>query len=369
MKNKNRLLPIIFCSYILIFALLFLLLPKKDLSENEKRVLTQLDAPTFAEVADGSFTNELEDYISDHFPFRDTFVGINAYYELASTFNGANGVYFAKNGHLVAEPKTISKEKTASNCTAISDFINATALDTTLMIVPSPGYALDSLLPSFHKTYCDEAVCEIAREKCVGANMIDTFGILCGTDGMYYKTDHHLTSKGSLALYDAYCASKAIMPHPFTLSETHDGFYGTAYSAGGFWLSDPDTVEIYKSDTSFSVTIDDGTKQKTSDSLYFEEHLENMDKYPVFLDGNHAIVNIHNNSLVNGKHLMIIKDSYAHCVATFLAEEYEDICMIDLRYYRGSLKKLVKDIGITELLFIYGAENIATSTDIARLKF
>ncbi len=366
--KRNVFLPIVFCSYILILALFFVIMPKKDFSENEKRVLATLNNPTFEEIVDGTFTEELENYLPDRFPFRDTFVGINSYYELASTFSGANGVYFAKNGHLIAKPKSFSPQKIKSNCDAISSFIGATGLDATLMIVPSPGYALDDLLPPLHEVYGDDTVLNIACASCTNAEIIDTFGILCDNEDMYYKTDHHLTSKGSLALYNAYCMSKSITPHEFTLSKTCDGFFGTAYSTGGFWLSVPDTVEIYKSEASFSVRINDGTSQKTSDSLYFESHLNNMDKYPVFLDGNHAVVSIHNNDISNSKRLMIIKDSYAHCAATFLAEEYEDICMIDLRYYRGSLKKLVKEIGTTDLLFFYGAENLATSTDIPRLK-
>ena len=115
------------------------------------------------------------------------------------------------------------------------------------------------------------------------------------------------------------------------------------------------------------MTIDDGNGIKEYDSLYFNSHFEEKDKYPVFLDGNHAFVRIRNGNLHNGKKLLLIKDSYAHCFATFAAENYEEIVMIDLRYYKKSLNKLTKEENFTEALFMFGAENISTSTDLAWL--
>ena len=64
---------------------------------------------------------------------------------------------------------------------------------------------------------------------------------------------------------------------------------------------------------------------------------------------------------------MLIKDSFAHCFATYAIENYEEICMVDLRYYRGSVQELIEKYGLNEILYLYGAGNLSTSTDTAWL--
>ena len=154
----------------------------------------------------------------------------------------------------------------------------------------------------------------------------------------------------------------------FTKTRTSDGFYGTAYSKSGLWLTKPDTLDIYEEDGGdYTVTITEGTESKVYDSLYFPAHLAEKDQYPVFLDGNHALVKIENHRCSNGKKLLILKDSFAHCFATFLAANYETIYMVDLRYCRLPVREQLAADGVTELLVLYGAENLATSTDVAWL--
>ena len=57
----------------------FWLLPHDSFSENEKRVLTQPPKVSAAAVGDGSLFRQIESYVADHFPGRDSWVGANAY--------------------------------------------------------------------------------------------------------------------------------------------------------------------------------------------------------------------------------------------------------------------------------------------------
>ncbi len=156
--------------------------------------------------------------------------------------------------------------------------------------------------------------------------------------------------------------------HDFLPLQTSEGFYGTAYSKSGLWGTKPDTLELFEEPGGdYTVTITEGSDKKKHGSLYFTEHLENKDQYPVFLDGNHALVKIHNNNIENGKKLLIVKDSFAHCFTCFLAANYETIYLVDLRYHRTPIGDLLKKEKIGDLLVLYGAENLASSTDIAWL--
>ena len=172
-------------------------------------------------------------------------------------------------------------------------------------------------------------------------------------------------------MYQQFCKQNGIEPvTEFSEKEILKDFYGTNYSKSGLWMEKPDEVEIWHSASGnqFEVTIDDSTEKQTYDSLYFYEHDKNMDKYPVFLDGNHSLVTVRNKDCHNGKKLLIIKDSFAHCFTTFLCEDYEEIYMIDLRYYRNSVSDFIEQNEVNELLYLYGADNISSSTDTAWLQ-
>ena len=55
------------------------------------------------------------------------------------------------------------------------------------------------------------------------------------------------------------------------------------------------------------MTINDGFEDEVYDSMFFKEHLEELDKYPVFLDGNHNFERIVNNDNEDGKKVLVIK--------------------------------------------------------------
>lgn len=369
-KAKNRILPCVFILFIFSFVILLAAMPKKDFSESEKRVLAKFPKLTLESVKNGEFTDGFEKYLSDHFPFRDAFIGIDAYFGLALGKTGENGIYASKDGYLITEPSQFDETKLQKNAGYIEKFIEKTELPSSVIIIPQAGYVLSEKLPANHKEYNDSAIFDCVKSTVKSANFIDVRNVFENRKAdtqIYYKTDHHLTSGGSMLVYDEFCKATGNKEKEFSLIKSVDGFYGTTYSKSGFWLSKGDSVDIYScdSDNKYTVTIDDGKDEKKYDSLYFESYLENKDKYPVFLDGNHAFVRIHNENVNNGKKLLIIKDSYAHCFATFAAENYEEIVMVDLRYYKKSLNKLIKAEQFTEALFMFGAENIATSTDLA----
>ena len=371
MKKKYALVALPLCFLFIIAALTvcFFALPKQSFAENEKRVLSDPPAFSWQSLLDGSLTEQAQTYIADHFPLREAFVGLHAGWEQLMGQNGDSGVYRGKDGYLFAVQQDVDLEKEARNVAAVQAFAARNDLQTTWLIVPCSGYTLESKLPRFHKTYRDGEIIDTAKALCANDSFLDARDTL-KDDGaaIYYRTDHHLTSAGAKALYDAYCAEKSLATHDFALTTQSGGFYGTAYSKSGLWLTKPDTLEVFaQPDGDYTVTITEGTSETTYDSLYFPSHLEDKDQYPVFLDGNHALVKIQNNRCRNGKRLLILKDSFAHCFATFLAAEYETIYMVDLRYHRASVSDLIQQEGISELLVLYGAENLATSTDIAWL--
>ena len=78
-------------------------------------------------------------------------------------------------------------------------------------------------------------------------------------------------------------------------------------------------------------------------------------------------VKIKNPEAEGGK-LLVIKDSYAHALVPFLAENYSEIVMIDMRYYKENVTELCKAEGITDALVLYSISNFCTDTGLAFLE-
>ncbi len=374
MNIKKNIVTFIFLAFIGVLAILLFALPKSDYSQNEKRVLADFPEVSFESITSGEFSTGIDTYTADQFPFRDFFVGINSYYELLTGRNGVSGVYKCKDGYLIATPQELDEELCKRNVERFAEFAKQQGLPSTLMVVPTAGYIMEEELPANHDRYEDDKIFDIIQENKGELNFIDlrdTFQKSKENTQLYYKTDHHLTSAGAYVMYQQFCKQNGIEPvTEFSEKEILKDFYGTNYSKSGLWMEKPDEVEIWHSASGnqFEVTIDDSTEKQTYDSLYFYEHDKNMDKYPVFLDGNHSLVTVRNKDCHNGKKLLIIKDSFAHCFTTFLCEDYEEIYMIDLRYYRNSVSDFIEQNEVNELLYLYGADNISSSTDTAWLQ-
>ena len=373
MKKLYSVLPmLVFLAFIAVMTLLLLFGPKKDFSINEKRVLAESPDFSAAAIVKGESQKQLEDFTSDQVPGRDFFVGVNAYWTLLTGRNGAQEIYHGKDGYLINAPKPVDKTMLETNLARFDDFAAKTGLPAELIMVPTTGYVMEDRLPALHGDYHDDAVYDLAAQTVKQMQVIDVRETLkegARERQVCYKTDHHLTSYGNFLLakdYQAAVGGEGYEMEYDTISAL-DGFYGTTWSGSGYWLTPPDTVELWENSRPVTVTLDDGGGQvKTADSLFFPEHLEDLDKYPVFLDGNHALVTIENPAAPGGS-LLVIRDSYAHCFATFLAARYKTVYLVDLRYYRTPVSDFLAEHPADRLLVLYGVDNLLTDNNSAWL--
>lgn len=379
--NKNKIFKhiptFIFLTFAFGMGVWFVFSPKSDYSSSEKRYLQKFPETSFENIKNGTFGNEFESYFADHFPMRNFWVGVNAYYNLCTGNNGANGVYNAKDGYLINTP--VPRENNVEkNINVVVKFSESLDIPLSVMIAPSTGYIVDESLPSVHNSYNDDEYFESSQKTLSSSNidfidLRDTFKAEQKNNSqLYYKTDHHWTTLGAYTAYTELCKNLGLTAKPkdsFDI-ETYNDFYGTTYSSSGFWLTPPDTVEVWNnpenSEKNISVKITDGTKIKESNSLYFYEHIEKDDKYPVFLDGNHALTEITNKNAERGT-IVLIKDSFSHSLAPFLAEHYQKVVLVDMRYYKLSVSQLAKSENAEQIVVLYGIDNFATDSDIVWL--
>lgn len=381
MKKVYRRLPaIVFVGFIAVMLVLLIVMPKKDFSVNEKRSLQQAPAFSFASFfsKEKTFENQFENFISDQTPGRDFWVGFNSSFCRILGNTAPKGVYYGRDGYLINDPtetKMLSRnigfmEEFASD---VKDKLN---VPVTVAIAPSTGYVCADKLPDFHYTYLDDELFPTFADTFKAARFVDLRDCLktAYTSGkqVFYRTDHHWTEDGAYAAYSELGKTLDYTPNPESAYEktSYPGFYGTTYSTSGFWGVAPDDIEVWDNkanDGALRVTITDGDKVIEQDDMFFYSHLDENDKYPVYLDGNHPYTVIKNAKADSDKKLLVIKDSFAHSLTPFLADHYSEIIMVDLRYYANPCSELIRNEGLDEVLILYSLDNLATDDHVGRI--
>lgn len=377
-KKRTSFIPaIIFIVFIYVMTILFFVLPKKEFSPLEKKYLSEPVEFSFSSLFDGSFGEDFETYLTDHIPARQFYVGLNSYYTKSLGNNCINGIYSGFEGYLIAQPG--GTEQFEKNVGVINNFANKVDIPVTVMVVPNTGYIMDDKLPPVHNKYTDKEQFKLMEETFSQnenirfVNILEQFDTLADEgQQLYYKTDHHWTTNGTYHAYKTLGETLGYEPVELSsfVAEKHKGFYGTGYSKSGLWFTEPDTITIYeyKGEQDIDIVIEDGTERIESESLYFKDHLDELDMYPVFIDGNHPFTRITNNNVQNGKKLLVLKDSFAHSMAPFLAENYEEIVLLDIRYYKNDLTEFIKEENFSDVLFLYGLDTLSTDTNLVYLE-
>ena len=360
--KKSELLSIVlFCGFLAAMMMLYLILPKSDFSELEKRYLAEAPALKWSDVASGEWGNDAETYMADHIPGRDFFVGLNAYYDLFSGRQKTKDIWLVGEDRLVEAPVTYKQSAIDSNMTFINRFADTVDQNVHLMIIPSAGWVCGL------EEYTDDQIIESIYQA-TGENLspLDVTSIYENNPQLYYKTDHHWNSAGAYAAYEACMTvlSREYRDEEDFEKAIHGSFQGSTYSRSALWLTPSENLELWVGSSDLTVT--NGESEEIHNGVFYMDRLEEADKYTVFLDGNHSIVRIQNPN-AEGK-LLVIRDSYSNSLGCFLAESYGEVILVDLRYYRQPVSQLVAEESADDILICYSLSNFLTDTNIMWLK-
>lgn len=356
----------LFLAIIVLPTALIFLSPDREFSDNENRMLQTAPTLNLDTILDGNFQSELSKYLSDQFPARDLWTEVGTKAKLLVGFRDIGGAYICDDGYYVEKitDEDYSTELYEENLGIIKDFIDYCGVDATVALVPAAGTVLSDKLPANAKMYDPSAMFETAKD-CLASSAFlpDIHAALSehSDEYIFYRTDHHWTTHGVLIAYESIMSGHgSYVGEPRLVS---DGFLGTTYSKTLDSSAVPD--EVYIAPVSDTVKVyADGEDIE----VYDMSALEKKDKYTVFFGGNKAQMII-SGGAQNGKTLLVIKDSFANSLAPFLTADYENIIMLDLRYYNGSVRGLVESANVTDILFIAEMSNVAKDENLFKLMF
>ena len=139
MKKHNMAAAILFCGFLALMALSYLL-PQKTFSDSERRYLAQMPKFQWKTVSTGKWGGEVETYLTDHVLGRDLLVGINAYMEYFAGRQQLKDIWVVDE-KLVEAPVAVDEAAIARNMNAINAFAESVGQPIDLMVVPSAGWA------------------------------------------------------------------------------------------------------------------------------------------------------------------------------------------------------------------------------------
>ncbi len=385
-------------------GVLFLLSSKEEISVDEKRVLAKMPIFSLEALKKGTYFKEIDNYVADNFILRHQLT------ELAGQIKALKGT--ALDGIQVVvenkpkplevelhEPELAKSEVTSDMTTRLDDvdeqpYQNTESIiiykDRAVQMVGGSAEKMQPLsrvvseyqeqlgpdlkiyfmaIPVASDFYLPTKILRgIFKEKSLIDSMysqlpaqvtqVDAYKVLSEHVGeyIYFRTDHHWTGLGAYFAFEAFLEAANLSPLPIDslMKRTIPNFLGTLYqrTQSPVLRSSPDTVEYYliPNTTKIQHFNPEGTKS-TSSTLY-AEYAKGSAGYGVFLGGDYPLLKI-TSDVNNGKKIILIKDSYGNAFAPYLASKYEEVYVIDYRYYRGSIRKLIQDNGIQNLIFAH----------------
>lgn len=371
-RFEEILITVLFCGFLGAMMVLYLLLPKTDFSETEKRYLAEFPKISGEKLLSGQWGTDVESYMADHIPGRNFFVGLNAWNSLISGRQVTTDIRLLEGQRLVEAPVSWNETQVTKNMSAINGFRTAVSQPVELLLVPSAGWAAESERVRFldlfsREQYRDtELIQEIYSRTAEGIDVVGVSDVL--REDCYFRTDHHWNSLGAFRVYEALMVRKDrfVPDQSMFRVETVDGFYGSTYSRSALWQIPGESLELWHSET--ELLVENGENPGVHEGVFYRERLEEADKYTVFLDGNHSLVRIRNSAMEGCGKLLVIRDSYANLLGTFLAESYEEVILVDLRYYKNPISELAAQEGCDEILIVYSLGNFMTDANIVWLR-
>lgn len=170
---------------------------------------------------------------------------------------------------------------------------------------------------------------------------------------IYFNTDHHWTGLGAYYAYQAFCeqTNQQALQLSDCTENKKDGFEGSFSDCADSLKPDFVQYWTFPYSTHAMRTEESGSEPYEMD-IYYEYIEDPNGLYSTFICGDSALFVEYNDDNKNGKKIAVVKESYGNAFVPYLTYNYEEVHVIDSRYFTGSLKEYMQENGITEILFL-----------------
>ena len=296
--------------------------------------------------------------------------------EYHNTVNPKQSVRMASNGIIIVGKAPTAramsgfhaKTSSAAACIDCCSFYRSTLGDDIniyLMVIPSANsfYTPDAAR-SWMRSEA-EALNAIYAGLDESVTIVDVYSALAGhaDEDIYSRTDHHWAPLGGY--YAAQCLSE-VADVPFN-DLTHyervevKNYVGTMYSFSQdvavlhspetFVYHKPQGVDYTTTYITYTLAADrktiTGESRPKQDSYFY--NFRGAGAYCSFMGSDSRITQVRTSN-DNGRRMLIIKDSFGNAVPGYLFYSFEEIHVVDFRFFNKNLKKYIEDNAITDVV-------------------
>ena len=421
-SNTKRLFNIL---YVVITLVIFLSIfvymvffPRSEVSQRENRKLATFPKFSISSLLDGSFTSGINVYFSDTVPQRDRLTEEAAAFKDKSGFR-AGGVKL-HNAKPVAQPeqpaepeqepqgnKEIEQVKANTNiednatlgrngilvngtrglmlfggnkavgknyAEVVNEYKRQLGEDVNVYCVPIPT-SIEFYCPPSYKEHTGselESINNIIGSLEDNVKGVDVYTTLSqhSDEDIYFRTDHHWAALG--AYYAAESFAKAAKVDFPKLSEyekvVKKDFVGTLYSFSNDIVlkQNPEDFVYYKPKTTkYSTDYYPiySMDTPTPGEFFFEYEDGSPYMYGTFMGGDDHITHVHSD-VDNDRRLVILKDSYGNAFSSFMICSFEDVYVIDMRYFKLNIVDFIKKYEITDVAFVNNVFHTDTQSTV-----
>ena len=353
---------LVLCSVgiLLIFCVGLLLLPQREMSERENRMLRRWESSSWQSVLEGSFSDEVGSVVRDQFPMREAWVSLKARCEQMLGKRENNGVLLGADGYLMARNEYVELSVAERNLRSVEEFSKRVKGSLTQLWIPRSCDVMSKWLPEHYPSDAARRLFQMLN----GTPQSFLQEAVAEGGEVYYKTDHHLTTEGAYLLYCWLGDQLGYVPRgrdSFSVETVSKEFFGSADSAVGGIASRADTVELYRYDGDDGFLVTNREMGSVRSGFYDWSALERKDQYSIFLGGNFAHLSVREVG-VEKPCLLLIKDSFANALVPFLAIHF-DLEIVDLRYVSGEIFVDSCD----GMLILHGIDTLATDPSLGKI--
>jgi hypothetical protein len=363
-----------FAAFVIAMIMAFVITPKETVSKSERRYLATKPELTIENVLDETFMEKTEEYLLDHFPFRDGLRRIKAYFAYNILQQKQNNDIYVAKGYASKLEYPLKEASVKRLADKMENLRERYFKDSKVYygVIPDKNMFLAQNLGYPYIGYDEiEGGLEGYLDDSDYVN-IDLMSQLTIDD--YYRTDTHWKQEKLFSTAQTIADTLGVgqyvnlLNNNFTVNKIND-FYGVYYGQSALPM-EPDTINYLTNDVIKSAyvwnieeNIENGMvimpndKNAVLKAVYQLDKLENgesLDKYDIFLGGAAALEVIKSPKATTDRHLIIFRDSYTSSLAPLLLEAYGEIDLIDLRYISSDLVGDYVDFEGADILFLYG---------------
>ena len=181
---------------------------------------------------------------------------------------------------------------------------------------------------------------------------------------IYSRTDHHWAPLGAYYGAKAFAAVAGVPFRPLSDYEarTVHNYVGTMHKFSGDAeiTKYPEEFVYYMPPTGYksefiTYSMENGAVKESAphEENFFREYPDGSGAaYSTFMGGDYRAVKVTDTGGPVGRKLLIVKDSYGNALAPCLFGSFEEVHVLDFRYFPHNLIDYVSENGITDMVFV-----------------